>query len=784
MDNEKRLSLDGEWSLSFTEPFEGKRIETVATVPCNVEPILQRLGLVGDYMPPDHPHATTPFTAVDDWTFERTFDAPELADGWKRQLVLEGIDTVAEVYLNGEKLLDAMDMHMTYTADVTDRLRQTANTLRVVIRSSELWAREHPRDMFVEQGGDPGFYDSRAFLRKARHQWGWDNAPRLLTAGLIRPVYLRDLPPCRVEELYVCTQHITDDEVRLGVNFRFATGRSYIMDHRVRFSLLDGERVVFFKEAPLYFVQGRLICKIPREDVELWWPAGFGAQKLYTARLEIIEGETVVAAHGETVGIRTVYLENTGDIAVNGEGAFQFYVNGRPIFLKGTNWKPLDPLASVAHRKTADGVALPLLADLHCNMVRIWGGGIYEDHPFFDFCDKNGILVWQDFMLACEVPTLDRAYGELVAAEAEQIIKKLRNHPSLAIWCGDNENDQFLGGLHTYSHVLPSQVRISRRVLREAVLRFDPYREYVESSPLLTDRCKQEKRLLKEKRTVTQTEEHLYSRPLEYAERLRACKSIFFGETGPFYLNAATVNETIVAREHARAARLWDSPKIHSGGDHQNDGYFTDWRTKGRDTVLAWYGRDFSLEEFKEYALAVNIVCGEIFKDVLEYCRAARPHKTGVLWWSLYDMWPMLFNYSVVDCDGKRKLPYYWIRQSQQDVLLMAVRQRLSDAPVLYAANNTLQDAAVSYTVTAYNEKGEGREIARGDLVQTANATGRIMQLPSPAAPELWVIRWQMDGKAYANHFFTGRAPFETYRLWVKILADACGFGGELLELS
>ena len=191
----KRILLDGEWKLSFTEPFGGENIETVATVPCNVEPILQRLGLVADYMPPDQPHATTPFTAVDDWCFERTFDAPALPAGWQRELVLEGIDTVAEVYLNGEKLMDAMNMHMTYKADVTDKLLPTGNHLRVVIRSSELWARNHPQDSFVEQSGYPGFYNSHTFLRKARHQWGWDNAPRLLSAGIVRSVYLQDLPP-------------------------------------------------------------------------------------------------------------------------------------------------------------------------------------------------------------------------------------------------------------------------------------------------------------------------------------------------------------------------------------------------------------------------------------------------------------------------------------------------------------------------------------------------------------------------------------------------------------
>lgn len=776
----RRHSLNGEWQFSFTLPDTGERTCGIAPVPGNVEPVLQKLGLVGDYMPADDLYATAMFTAVDDWTYTRTFDAPVLDVGERCRLVLEGIDTLAEVYLNGERILDCCNMHFTYTADVTEHLIPVGNELRVVIRSSELWAREHPHDAFTDAHGcSTTFYDSQYFLRKARHQWGWDNAPRLITAGIVKDVYLEILPPNRFEEVYLYTRHVKDTEISVGASFRFATDRKYFTkQHALRFSILDGERVVFSEEKALYFTQGRYYCKLDPATVELWWPAGFGAQKLYIALLEVREGDTVLCAYRESFGIRTVRLDRTGDINDKGEGQFQFYVNDKPIFVKGTNWKPLDPLASEAHRKTAAGNALRELTALHCNMVRIWGGGIYEDHAFFDYCDRHGILVWQDFMLACEIPTRDRAYGVLVAEEAAQVICRLRNHPSLAVWCGDNENDEHIYHTMKDSCMKPSQQRISREVLAEAVVRNDPFRPYVESSPLLTD-------AVHERRTgYHPTEKHLYAKPWEFAKALRECKSFFLGETGPIGTNAITVNEKIREREWKRAQRLWDHPKIGGWDQHQNDAYFVNWRLNGAHSVAEWFGRDFTLLEFDDYALALNLVCGEVFKDVLEYSRATRPCKTGVLWWSLYDMWPMLFNYSVVDCDGKRKLPYYWIRQSQQEVLLMAVRENMTDAPTLYAANNTLQNAAISYTVTAYNAKGEGREIACGTYLQAANQTDALMRMTQPDEPQLWVIRWVMEGKEYANHFFTGRADLKTYRLWTKILSDACGFGGDLLELS
>jgi hypothetical protein len=132
-------------------------------------------------------------------------------------------------------------------------------------------------------------------------------------------------------------------------------------------------------------------------------------------------------------------LDWTEDLEEDGTGSFEFFVNGEPIYIRGTNWKPLDPLASLADQKLKTGKALQEIKNLNCNMVRIWGGGIYEDSCFFDFCDRNGIMVWQDFMFACEFPAVDDDYCDLVAREAAYIVKKYRNHPSLAVWCGDND---------------------------------------------------------------------------------------------------------------------------------------------------------------------------------------------------------------------------------------------------------------------------------------------------------------------------------------------------------
>lgn len=456
MQKSKKYILDGTWDLSFTEPSERKMISESVTVPCNIEPVLVKLRLIDDYLPSDNESATAEFEAVDDWTYVRKFEMPKIETGFIRELVFEGIDTIAEIYLNGKEILSCCDMHMTYRIDVTNMLNAGQNELRVIIRSSELWARKHNREMLVESRHATSFLDSQAFLRKTRHQWGWDNAPRLLTSGIIRSVYIEELAPCRFEEVYLYTKSIDEEKVSIGASWTVQTADTSLVDYKIRFKLISNEKTVYEVIKKVYFTQGTFRCDIPRDNIKLWWPAGFGDPDMYTVRLELYKGNEIKAEHEEPFGIRTLKLIHTKDVSEDGTGEFAFYVNGIKIFAKGTNWKPLDPLCSLADAKTKEGKALEEIKNLHCNMVRIWGGGIYEDEYFFDYCDKNGIMIWQDFMFACEIPPLDEKFCKIIETEAVQIIKKYRNHASLAIWCGDNEDDLCLQWIGFESEAVPS----------------------------------------------------------------------------------------------------------------------------------------------------------------------------------------------------------------------------------------------------------------------------------------------------------------------------------------
>ncbi len=796
MNDTKRHYLDGKWELCFTMP-DGKAMKGTVNVPGNIEPELASLGLIDDYLPGDYEFATAEFCAVDDWTYTRYFDAPQGNPTWEKFLVFEGIDTLADIYLNGEHVLYCNNMHMVHRLDVTKLLRPGGNELRVVIRSSELWARKHPHDMFSTAREKVSYYDSQSYLRKARHQWGWDNAPRLITSGIIRSVYIEELAPERFDEVYLYTAKLTESSAVLGCSWIFSTDKKWLTGYNIRLSVLDDDKTIHSLCQTVDFTQGTLRFGIPLNKIKLWWPIGMGQAKMYTFRLEMLDESGRVCALKDTLyGIRTLKLLRTECMSVDESGKtggeFVFVVNGEKVYIRGTNWKPLDPLASLADEKTRSGKALEEIKNLNCNMVRIWGGGIYEDEFFFEWCDKNGIMVWQDFMLACEVPACDidegttgAEYAKLIAAEAKQIIRKQRNHPSLALWCGDNENDLCIRWTNLHSNILPSDSLITRKILRNAVLHHDPYRDYVDSSPFVTDEIHAEHRRIGRFSDYNQPEDHLYPATKDLPSALRESHSCFIGEVGPIRINAASPSERIYEREKARLERLWDSPIIYSTFAHQNDGYFTGWRNMCREMCIKYFGRDFSFGEWKDHTLAVNYICAEVFKEVIEYCRANRPEKTGVIWWSLMDMWPMAFNYSVIDCDFNRKLPYFWIRSSQEEIALMAVRNELGGEVTLHAANDTLNDAIIEYTVTAYGNDLASRVIASGVVKQSKNSSSLIQRIADngETKPELWIITAKCSDKVSTNHFITGKTNFETMREWVKIIGEIGGYANEILEL-
>lgn len=773
-----RTQLHDHWMLSFTHPVTGAHHTFPATVPGNIEIDLQREGLIGDPYPADNVMAMRDWDRVDDWVYATEFDAPQHQAGETVQLVFEGIDTIADVSLNGKDVLRCENMHIPHTVDVTDRLKPQANSLEVRIHSPELHAR---RFSYAAGQVSRPVRQAEAYLRKARHMWGWDNAPRLLSAGLWRPVRLEVLPPIHFRDVYLHTQQVRKDTVCIGCNWQIETPDLDLSAYHGVLRLCRDGKVEHAVDFEVDFTAGRIRWELPAGSVDLWWPRGYGDPVLYDASLSLFRGEETVAEWNCRFGIRDLKLRMTDTTNAAGDGELVFVCNGEKIYINGTNWKPLDAMHSRAEARVRR--ALDLCLDLNCNMVRIWGGGVYEGHDFFDICDEHGLLVWQDFMFACEFPPRDQFYQDMVAREAEITIKRLRNHVSLAVWCGDNEVDSmFFWGVSIPKHFLPSDNVITRKVLQNAVLDHDPYRSYVPSSPYVSDAVARERWLPEDRRSdITSPEHHLYPRDEQFRDAFRNSAAHFLGETGPFFINAMSQSPDIIERELPRARRLWDVP-IEGGytlDRHQTDDHFLTWKDATRQRLLHLFGREFELEPWDDLALGANILCGEIFKFTIEYFRVNKWRRTGVLWWSLLDMWPMMFNYSVVDYNFRPKQPTYnWIRRSQQPLCLMVV-ENIEGKPELFAANDMLAAHSGSYRIVSVDEHGKEEERSEGRFHAAPNVSQSLGAMSPGVGHELWILEWTTGGRTAFNHYVFAKPPisFEVYREWSDRVEAAAARG-------
>lgn len=309
--------------------------------------------------------------------------------------------------------------------------------------------------------------------------------------------------------MYLATIQASEKKSQLNLSWNFVSDLSSLIGYEAKITLQCRNRR-YEKSFPLYFTTGNFVFEMP--DVYLWNPAGSGDPDLYHVTLELIREKKTVDTRCWKTGIRTVELQYTEPDETKKNGEFIFIVNGKKLFIKGSNWVPANALHGEKRERILQ--SLQLFTELGCNMIRCWGGNVYEDDIFFDYCDEHGLLVWQDFMFACETAPQDSCFLEAVRKEAEAVICRLRNHASLALWCGDNECDQPFFHSTLHQKLMPSMNRITREILPRTVALFDGIRDYLPSSPYLSDRLKQQK--------------NMYGSPEQHLWGLRDYKADFY----------------------------------------------------------------------------------------------------------------------------------------------------------------------------------------------------------------------------------------------------------------
>ncbi len=771
------LSLNGEWRLDyFPQPDRGAvrtlplpsgiDVRTVqATVPGNCELDLVRAGVLPNPEVGTNALALRPYEGFQ-WLYSKTFEAPVVAAGRRVELVFGGIDTLADVFLNGVKVGESENMFIERRFDVTDAIRPGANTVQVLIRSVFLEAQE--KDV-GELGHFLGGWDGEPF-RKAAHMYGWDIFQRLIVSGLWRGVTVRVAPVCAVDNpaWIVSDVRRSDGHARIDIHCR-VKGPMRLFDGRytLRFRLMDGGRTVVEHRRPLHSVHHR--CSVAADGLKLWWPRSFGEPFLYDGVIDVLAPDGAVCAENRAkIGIRTITLRRENWTSPEHPGDFLFIVNGEPCYIRGTNWVPLDQF----HARDAEHLeaALEMVADLNCNMVRVWGGGVYESDAFFDWCDANGVMVWQDFMTGCSVFPQGDEFARLVEEETKSVVLRFRNHPSLALWSGNNENDAAFSW-HTPPAFRrdPNDDRSSRETIPRVLMEFDVTRPYLPSSPYFD-------------RDVA-------------AGRAKPSEDHLWGERGyykvPYYLD----NTARFASEmgyhgcpcRASIERMMTPDCVYPWRDVATRDWNDEWRIKGTDCWMSseiapqlWNRNDLMLnqcrlmfgevpEDLDTFIEASQLIQAEALKTFCELFRTRKFRRfNGLIWWNLRDGWPIVSD-AVVDWFGARKKAYFALKNAQRDQLVCVI-----DNGEVWAVNDNLAPVGGHVHIA---DVASGTVLLDVDWALESNAAEKIGSV-SWSGQGVLAIRYTVGSAEFRNWYLYGEPPFQLAEtaaaLAAAVTSDAC----------
>lgn len=658
-----------------------------------------------------------------DWEYATTFglDAAQLAHDHV-ELVFDGLDTYADVYVNETLVLQADNMFRSWTADIKSAARPGRNDLRILFRSPiqiglrKLAALGYNPPATNDQSENGGLGDKKVsvFTRKAGYHYGWDWGPRFVTSGIWRPVRLRTWNRARIFDFHIVQNRLGSDLAELTAVVEImadAPGRAAI-----EVSSPDapeiGRRLYAQLDKGLNSVPVRL--RIPRP--KLWWTNGLGEAHLYRFAAQVTT-EGGQDRRETRTGLRTLKIVQTPDA-----DGMSFYVelNGVPVFMKGANYIPNDSFLPRVTTEVYERVVRSAV-DTHMNMIRIWGGGVYEDDRLYDLCDENGILVWQDFMFACAMYPNDPALLDNIRAEAEENVRRLRGHACLAIWIGNNEidtawqNDVPDGGwgwkqLYTQGQrdeMWAAYQAIFHEILPQTVAKLDPDRTYRPSSPLATW----------DGRTVTHADVttpkqagdiHYWDvwwgqKPFEdYRSHIGRFMSEYGFQSFPEF---RTVQAYAAPGDYDIFSEVMQA--------HQRSSI-------GNGTIKNYMQRDYKVPaDFKSFLYVGQVLQAEGIKMAMEAHRARRDYCMGSLFWQINDCWPVA-SWSSIDYFGRWKAQQYYARKSYAPILVSAWRD--GDQISVHVVSDELQDRRADLLIEVVDFHGKVLKTSRKSLTIKGNA--------------------------------------------------------------
>jgi beta-mannosidase len=685
-----------------------------------------------------------------EWWYRLTFDNPDPPPGRDErvQAVFEGLDTFATIYLNGAQIGAHHNMFRPAVFDVS--LSSGTNTLAV--RFDPPRARIAGKTLSA-WGRNP----ERTAMRKAQFGYGWDWGPRLPTIGIWRPVEVRRLRRGAIVGVHFSTLDLTRDASRAAVAVRVEAEHFFgTAPLAARIELVSPEGAVVAQtelglggEGPSLDATAYLTVDQPR----LWWTHELGEPCLYELSTTLFETGAVLDEDRRRVGIRTLALDQSPDPEERGTRFFRFVLNGVPIFAKGADWVPCDSfVGAIAPERYTRLVEAARAANMI--MLRIWGGGLYEHDHFYAECDRLGLLVWQDFMFACAMyPEDDVDFVAEVDAEARYQVRRLRSHPCLALWCGNNENQWLHERTYWTEPSLPPYGALYYdTILPRAVAELDGRTPYWPGTPYGGNDHNS-----RQEGNVHNWEVWHGNIPRRFGEQPRADRSPdgvsytryaedlgrFISEFG---MHAAPAPETL---RRVIPPEQWfqHSPSLDW---HNKDSP----KNKGDNLLLASTGLPTDLDQ---YMLFSQIAQAEGLKFGVEHFRRRKPHFSGTLVWQLNDCWPVL-SWSVIDYFGFVKAGYYYLKRAYAPVLA-SFRAGAGGEVQLWVTNDTLFEVRDTVTVRLGTFAGQVAWEGSREVVAPAGSSMPVwIWLPEElaGAPDRYLtVRSARDAFPANRHFFT-----------------------------
>lgn len=700
----KTISLCGEWT--FCQCGSGESLP--AKVPGTVCTDLLANGRMEDPFYRDNEDAALAILH-NDFQYSRSFSvaAEDLAAD-RVELVFHGLDTFAQVTLNGTVILQADDMHRTWRVDVKNVLRAGGNAITVrfdsaAVRAKELHAKNH---IYKTRDTINGFEQ----VRKAHCMYGWDWGPQLPDMGIFRPVELHLWDEARITGCYLRQTH-TEGQVTLRVETELETVCAGKRTLQAQICAPDGT-VVDAVQGEIARDQGSLELTV--QNPQLWWPNGYGSQPLYTVRVVLRDGETQLDSWERRIGLRTLTICTDPD---QWGSKFEVVVNGVSIFAMGANYIPEDSILSRVSRNTSRKL-LEQCVKANYNMIRVWGGGYFQNDEFYDLCDEMGLLVWQDLLFACAVYRLTDRFVENIVAETRDNIRRLRHHACIALWCGNNELEWGWSGwdmgFGNNPYDRADYIKQFEWILPQTARECDPDRFYWLASPSSGGS-------FDDPNDQNRGDVHYW----DVWHRLKP-----FTEYRKYYFRFCSEFgfQSFPSMKTIESFTLPEDRNIFSDvmECHQKNG--------SANGLILRYMSDTFLYPSKLDTLVYGsqVMQAEAIKYGVEHWRANRGRCMGALYWQVNDCWPVA-SWSSIDYYGRWKPLHYYAKKFYGPILCSAIEE--GDAVSLVVCSEKLQPQ--NCTVKWQLRTAWGGLLAQDEAEVEAPALGVVKAAEVNTAPWL-----------------------------------------------